>query len=264
MSDSVLDYEHNGDVVTIRLDRPKRFNALNRDLLAALRERTREAAHDDGVRAVVVTGTDPAFCAGGDLGAIREEGAEELGPEFHHLAGVFHEAIVEIRTMDKAVVGAINGPAVGGGLSLALVCDVRLIAEGAYLRVGYTSNGLTLDGGGSWALPRLIGLGRASEMAMFDDEVPPDEAVELGLGSRVVDADDLAEEARELAERFADMPTETVGRTKRLFNRAFDNSLERHLEEERRAIATSADSPEGREGIEAFLEKRQADYRDLD
>lgn len=264
MSDDVLEYERDGEIATIRLNRPKRFNALNRELLADLRQVTTEIARNDEIRATIVTGTGPAFCAGGDLNAIRDEGTEDLASEFHHLAGVFHESIVDLRTMDKAVVGAINGPAVGGGLSLALVCDVRLIAEGAYFRVGYTSNGLTLDGGGSWALPRLIGLGRATELAFFDEEVHGGEAVEMGLATKVVAHDELDEEAYGLAERFADMPTGTLGRTKRLYNRAFDNSLERHLEEERRAIAESAGSAEGQEGIEAFLEKREADFRDPD
>ena len=262
--ESVLEVERDGDVATLRLNRPKQFNALNRELLERLGEVTSQLAHDGGVRAVVMTGAGKAFCAGGDLSAMQGEEAGETSRRVSRLAGAFHEAIIDIRTMDKAVIAAVNGPAVGGGFSLALACDLRVVASTAYLKVAYTANGLAMDGGGSWSLPRLGGRGRATRLAFLDEEITPERAVELGLAARVVEPGDLAQTVGELADRMAGMPVETIGRTKRRFNRAFDNSLERHLEEERRAIAASATSPEGQEGIEAFLEKREPDYRGAD
>jgi 2-(1,2-epoxy-1,2-dihydrophenyl)acetyl-CoA isomerase len=163
--------------------------------------------------------------------------------------------------MSRGVVCALEGPAAGGGLSLALACDLRVMARGAFLKVGYVANGLSLDGGGSHALPRLVGLSRATELALLDEPVDAQRSLELGLVHRLADDDDCLDTAIALADRLASMPLGSIGRTKRLFVRAFDNSLERHLDEERRAIAAAADSLEGREGVGAFLDKREPDYR---
>ena len=260
MSDAVI-VQREADVGVVRLNRPDKFNAISRGLADGMDEAFAEFAADDGIRAVVLTGNGPAFCAGGDLGWIWEQAEGNPRPVFYELAGRFHEAILKLRNMPKAVVAAINGPAVGGGFSLALACDLRLISKGAYLKVGYTSSGLTLDGGGSFALPRIVGQGRAMELVALDEKVSPSDAHEWGLVNRLVGESDLTEEALEMADRLAGQPCEAIARTKRLFNRSFEHSLERHLEAERRQIAESAETAEGREGIEAFLERREADFR---
>ncbi len=259
--DSPLTLERDGDLATITLDRPDHLNSLDEDLLERLQAVTTEVGRDDAIRVVVITGAGKAFCAGGDLRVLQETSPEDPGEAFYRYAGIFHDAIVQIRSMSKAVLAAINGPAVGGGFSLALACDLRLISSAAYLRVGYTSSGLTFDGGGSFMLPRLVGLGRATEMAFLDEEIAPDDAEEYGLVNRVVAPNELQSEAQQTAERLAAMPTEALGRMKRLYTRSFDSSLEEHLERERRAIAACAGSEEGQEGIQAFLEKRQPNFR---
>lgn len=262
--DSVVEIQRDGEIATVRLNRPGRYNTFNVELVEGLKESMFDVALDDDVRAVILTGNGKAFCAGGDLQSITEASPDHPSHGFHRLAGVFHEAIVEIRTMAKAVVAAVNGLAVGGGFSLAVACDFRVLSTDAYLKVGYTSNGLTMDGGGSFSLPRLVGLGQATELALLDDKVGPQKAVDIGLAHRAVEPDKLMDRSRELAGRLADMPTETLGRTKRLLNRSFDNSLEQQLETERREIAAAADSPDGREGVDAFLNKREPDYRQGD
>lgn len=261
MSEDTVVLDVHGDIAVVRLNRPSKFNALNRDLLESLHETMADLAVDDSVRAVVLTGQGRAFCAGGDLKAVDEIAPGEPGRPLYRLAGRFHEAVKEIRTMPKAVLGAINGPAAGGGFSLALACDLRVMSEDAYMMLAYVSNGLSVDGGGSFALPRLVGLSNAMELALLDEKVSATRALELGLTNRVVDADAFDDEVMAMAERLAALPTGSVGRTKRLFNMSFDNALEKQLEEERRHISEAGNSAEGREGIDAFLEKRKPDYR---
>lgn len=256
-----LQYDRDGDIARLTLDRPDHLNSLNEKLLGGLQEVTTEIAHDEDIRAVLITGAGNTFSAGGDLEVLQKTSPDAPGEAFYRYAGTFHDAITQIRTMSKGVVAALNGPAVGGGFSLALACDLRLISRQAYLRVGYTSSGLSFDGGGSFMLPRIVGQGRATEMALLDDEIAPDEAEQIGLVTEVVDADELAERGQEYADRLAEMPTGAIGRMKRLFNRSFDNSLGEHLEQERRAISACADSDEGQEGIDAFLNKRAPEFR---
>jgi 2-(1,2-epoxy-1,2-dihydrophenyl)acetyl-CoA isomerase len=162
--------------------------------------------------------------------------------------------------MPKPVIAAINGPAAGAGLFLALACDLRIMAGSAYLKQANTSHGLSIPAGGAFTLPRLVGLARALEIAMLDEPIPASQALELGLVNNVVPEAQLLAEARRLAGRAARMPVETLGRVKQLMNASFDTSLEQQLENERQAIAVSANSGEGREGITAFLEKRQPDF----
>ena len=262
MSDAVI-VEVDGDIATVQLNRPKKFNAINGPLAEGLGDALDDLSRDESIRVVVLTGRGPAFCAGGDLASIWEQADGDPGPVFYELAGHFHEAVLQMRNMPKAIVGALNGPAVGGGFSVALACDLRILSDEAYMKCGYTGSGLTMDGGGSFSLPRIIGQGRAMEMVALDEKVFADQALDWGLVNRVVEAGSVGEEARQMAEQLAEMPRAAIGRDKKLFNRSFEHSLERHLEAERRQIAAVSQTPEGQEGIEAFLSKREAEYREL-
>jgi 2-(1,2-epoxy-1,2-dihydrophenyl)acetyl-CoA isomerase len=162
--------------------------------------------------------------------------------------------------MPKPVIAAINGPAAGAGFFLALACDLRIMGNSAYLKQANTSHGLSIPAGGTFTLPRLVGLARALEIAMLDEPIPAAWALELGLINKVVPEARLLDEAQRLADRIAHMPVETLGRVKQLMNMSFYTSLEQQLENERQAIGASANSVEGREGIAAFLEKRQPDF----
>ena len=261
MSDQPVIVERDDDIATIRLNRPAKYNALNRELLEGFHAAVTELSFDEQIRAVVLTGAGKAFCGGGDLEAINDADPEHPGRGFWRLAGRFHEAVKELRAMAKPTIAAINGPAAGGGFSLALACDLRLMADAAFLKLAYVENGLSIDGGGSFTLPRLVGLARAMEIAFLDEKISADKALDLGLVNRVVGGDALLESTHQLADRLAAMPTAALGRAKRLLNASFQNSLEQQLELERAEISAAGNSEEGREGMAAFFEKRKPIYR---
>jgi 2-(1,2-epoxy-1,2-dihydrophenyl)acetyl-CoA isomerase len=164
------------DTAWITLNRPRVFNAFDEAMLHEMWEALRGVTLDRRVRVVVLRGAGPAFCAGGDLRAIMEHFPEAPGDGFHRLAAVFHQCILELRQMPKPVIAALHGPAAGGGFSMALACDLRLMAESAVLRLAYTSSGLCVDGGGTFNLPRLVGTAKALELALLDGKIDAETA----------------------------------------------------------------------------------------
>ncbi|MFH1115501.1 MAG: enoyl-CoA hydratase/isomerase family protein [Pseudomonadota bacterium] len=243
------------EIAVLTFNRPKAFNAFDLDGISVFTEHLINMAVDDTVRGVVITGEGKAFCAGGDL---RWVSSWPDGPAaaFHNLAARYHQAILEIRRMKKPVIAAINGLAAGGGFSLALACDFRIIEASAVLRQAYTSNGLSIDGGGTFMLPRLLGLAKALEIATFDRAITAEQAMKWGLVTKVAEDGRSAEEAMNLAEDLARGSMMSFGYSKQLLNDSFNNSLEKHLELERAALRSCALHGEGTEGIAAFLEKR--------
>jgi 2-(1,2-epoxy-1,2-dihydrophenyl)acetyl-CoA isomerase len=255
MSEPILTQRHE-NILQVTLNRPEAFNALDFDMMKGLGETMANAAVDDSIKGVMLTGSGKAFCAGGDLKWISQR-AEEPGSVLYRLAPMFHVAIAEIRRMGKPVVAAINGIAAGGGFSLALACDFRVMAESATLRQAYTSNGLSIDGGGTFALPRLVGLARALEIAAFDEPISAVKAFEWGLVTKVVPDEQVGEEARSMLERLARSATHSFAWLKRLLTQSLNNTLEAQLELERQGISACARHPQGREGLRAFVEKRK-------
>lgn len=255
MSTPVLTQLHEA-IFEITLNRPEAYNALNLDLMVALSDALAGAALDGAVKGVLITGNGKAFCSGGDLKWISQQ-VEDAGATLHRLASQFHLAILEIRRMSKPVVAAINGVAAGGGFSLALACDFRVMGESAVLKQGYTSNGLSIDGGGTFALPRLVGVARAMEIAAFDEPISAARAQEWGLITQVAADDSVVSEARLMLERLARSATHSFAWSKRLLNESLQHSLETQLELERLGISACARHPQGREGLQAFVEKRK-------
>lgn len=255
MSSPVLTELHEA-IFEITLNRPEAYNALNLDLMVALSDALAGAALDGAVKGVLITGNGKAFCSGGDLKWISQQ-VEDAGATLHRLAPQFHLAILEIRRMSKPVVAAINGVAAGGGFSLALACDFRVMGESAVLKQGYTSNGLSIDGGGTFALPRLVGVARAMEIAAFDEPISAARAQEWGLVTQVAADDSVVSEARLMLERLARSATHSFAWSKRLLNESLQHSLETQLELERLGISACARHPQGREGLQAFVEKRK-------
>ena len=258
MPDFIL-LERTAGIATLRLNRPDSFNAISLELAQGLIEQLLTLAADAQTRAIVITGQGTAFCAGGDL---KWALAYPQGPAaaFLKLAGQVHMAITGIRHLPKPVIAAINGVAAGGGFSLALACDFRIMSRSATLRQGYTSAGLCLDAGGSFMLPRLVGFARAMEIAALDEPISAEQALAWSMITRVAEPDQVETAARELATRLARRSLNSFAWSKRLLNESFETSLETQMERERDAIASCADHPDGLEGLRAFTEKRKPKF----
>jgi len=247
---------HHGSILEITLNRPEAYNALNLDMMVALSDALASAATDESIKGVMITGAGKAFCSGGDLKWISQQ-AGDAGSTLHRLAPQFHLAITEIRKMGKPVVAAINGIAAGGGFSLALACDFRVMAESAVMRQAYTSSGLSIDGGGSFALPRLVGLAHAMEIAAFDQPISATKALEWGLITKAAPDSEVQMEALAMLDELAKTAIHSFAWSKKLFLESFHNTLETQLELEREGISACARHPEGQEGLKAFVEKRK-------
>lgn len=246
-------------VSIITLNRPAAYNAFGEELVTRLGRELMAVSMNPQVKGVILTGSGKAFCAGGDLRWLRSfEGS--YGQAFHTLAGVFHQAILEIRRMPKPVIAALNGIAAGGGFSMALACDFRVMEKSAVLRQGYTTNGLSLDGGGSFSLPRLVGLARAMEIAAFDRPISSEQALAWGLVTEVVEDGRAVERSLELIQTIRKGSPFSFAASKGLMTDSFNTSFESQLEKERDHLAACAEHPNGREGISAFLEKRKPVY----
>ncbi len=240
-----------GAVLTITLNRPDVFNAFNAALHAGLRAAL-EAAGDPEVRAVVITGAGRGFCAGQDL----KEFQELSGSIRDRLEQTYHPNIRLIRGLEKPVIAAVNGPCAGAGLSLAAACDIRIASDAATFVPGFIGIGLVPDSGGSWFIHRLLGFARAFEWMTSNRKLTAAEAHAWGLVSEVVEAEQLPARAAELAAGYAEQPTRGIGLTKRLFEHAYDASLDEQLELEAELQQAATGTADFAEGVAAFLEKR--------
>lgn len=248
-------------VVTIRIARPERLNALDVGSFRRVREELESVGRDPSVRAVILTGTDPAFCAGGDVAAMdaqREAGT--LARFFHDLTGEQELSVRAIMTMPKPVLARINGVAAGGGLSLALACDWRVAVPDAKLVPAFPSLGAVPDGGLTYLLPHFLGIGLAQELLFTAAQVPAERARELGLVHEVVPREGLDARCAERAAALAAGPTFAYGWMKRLMVASFAGSLESQLALERVGAVEAASRDELPEGIRAFREKRPARF----
>jgi len=245
-----------GGIVEVMLNRPEAFNAFNLDMIELLQERLISLAMDDSVSALIVSGEGKAFSAGGDLRwALNFSGGPAAA--FHELAARYHQAMLEVLRMRKPVVAAVNGIAAGGGFSLALACDFRVMAQAATLRQDYTSNGLCIDGGGTFTLPRLVGLARAMEIVGFDKPISSERALAWGLVTKVAEDGKVLDEARKMARELAEGSIHSFGWCKQLLIDSFHTPFESHIERERQGLSACAAHPDGREGLKAFSEKRK-------
>jgi 2-(1,2-epoxy-1,2-dihydrophenyl)acetyl-CoA isomerase len=250
-----VETSRDGAVMTITLNRPDVLNAFNAELHRALGAALKEARAAE-VRAVVITGAGRGFCVGQDLTEFREA-PSDIGAR---LRGNYHPNILAIRNLEKPVLAAVNGPAAGAGLSLACACDVRIAADSATFVPAFINIGLVPDSGSTYFVRRLLGTARAFEWLGTGRRLSAAEAHAWGLVSEVVEGDRLAERAAELAAELAELPTRGVALTKRLLDHAEHATLEEQLEFEAQLQTAATQTSDFREGVAAFLEKREARF----
>jgi 2-(1,2-epoxy-1,2-dihydrophenyl)acetyl-CoA isomerase len=247
-------------VLTLTLNRPEALNALSREMTRALRDGIESAASDRGIGAVIITGAGRAFCAGADLKDVvarREAGERDLGND---LRANYAPMIRAIRACPKPVIAALNGTAAGAGLSLALACDLRIAAAGASLIVVFVRVGLVPDAGSLFFLTRMLGLSKATELAISGDPLSVEDAHTLGLVAAVVAPEQLMTAAVERARRLADGPRQTYALIKQGLDRALNLDLEQAMELEAQLQSVAAETPDAQEAIQAFLAKRKPEF----
>ncbi|MCU1277624.1 MAG: Enoyl-CoA hydratase/isomerase [bacterium] len=253
-------YEVAERIATITIDRPDVKNALGPDEWKALRARVDDAAADGDVRVVVVTGAGGTFSAGGDLKTMPERLAEPRDVRKANLV-VLAQIVPRLRELDKPVIAMIDGACVGAGLSLALACDIRIASARAKLGAAFHRVGLTGDFGLLWMLPRIVGPTQAMDLLMRAETIDAARAEAIGLVTRVVDGERLADETYDYARRLADGPPVAQGFTKRGLHRALESELGAMLEWEADAQAICSHTADAHEGVNAFLERRKPIFR---
>jgi len=256
-----LSYKHTNAVAEITLQRPEVLNSFDAAMRSEFLSACRKAASDSAVRAVIITGEGNGFCAGQDLAELMA--AEKSGTPlaFDQLVEAYNEAVRTIVGAPKPFICAVNGVAAGAGANLALACDFVFASKKAAFVQAFVNVGLTLDSGGSFFLPRLVGLVKARELAMLGEKVPAETAKELGLIYAVCVPESLMTTVRAFADKLAGMPTAALAKIKSSLNLSMGNDLFQQLEIEKQYQTEAARSTDYREGIAAFTEKRPAVFQ---
>ena len=265
MNDSNIDYQtliytSTGPVVTVTLNRPDAANGISTMLAAELADAAWRCASDDRIKAVILTGAGRFFSAGGDIKSMADFG-DQVATGLKQLADDLHKALSIFARMDAPLIVAVNGTAAGAGFSLAVAGDMVIAASSANFTMAYTKVGLSPDGGSTYHLPRLVGLRKAQELMFTNRVLSADEACEWGLINKVLHADELLGEAQNIAQMFAAGAKGSNKAIKQLLLQSFGNGLETQMEIEGRTIAACAASEDGKEGIQAFGEKRKPDFK---
>lgn len=247
-------------VCTITLNRPEVYNALNEQMKKELNDALKEAEKDPIVRCIVLRGAgDKSFCSGQDLkehasGRVRRSLRESLEKSYNPM-------IRRMRSMEKPIIGMINGVAAGAGLSIALACDLRIMADTAKLIEVFVRIGLVPDSGSHWFLPRLVGMAKAFEYAALGNDISAAEAERVGLVNKVVPAAELEKATTEIAAKLATAPTKAIGLIKRTLNKALSSDLDSLLDYEAYIQEIASLTEDHQEGVHAFLEKRPARFK---
>jgi 2-(1,2-epoxy-1,2-dihydrophenyl)acetyl-CoA isomerase len=255
---SVLMLDRQGAVALITLNRPDTRNALNMELVRALGAGLRDAAGDASVRAVVLTGSGEAFCSGADLKSAMSDGD---GTPLERRLELYHDMIRAIVHAPKPFVAAVDGAAVGFGADLALACDLRVLSARAYLQEKFVKIGLMPDGGGTFWVPRLVGLGRALEILLLGEKIEAQRALELGLANRVVEPAELHATALALAAELANGPPLAHARIKQAVREGFRGGIDDALARERSGQLELLASQDVMEGILAWAQRRQPSFK---
>ncbi|AEG49778.1 Enoyl-CoA hydratase/isomerase [Sphingobium chlorophenolicum L-1] len=260
MTEGPVMVTRDGAVARITLNRPTVGNAIDLKLARELNDAVTECANDRTVRAVLLTGNGRFFCTGGDVAAFVAAG-ERLPPLLEQIAQHVHAALAALLRMPKPLITAVNGPAAGAGIGLALAGDIALTSAKAHFTLAYTAIGMSPDAGATWLLPRLVGLRLAQELCLRNERVSAATAAKIGMVSQVIEPEALDAVATKIARELADGATSALGATRRLLMDGATASLETHLAAEARAIAGQACTADGRQGINAFISKRAPQFK---
>ena len=255
---SFIHTEQKNNVLIITLNRADKFNSFNREMALQLIAELDKAEKDKTVRAIVLTGTGKAFCAGQDLA----EAIDPNGPGIKKIVDEHYNPIIlRIRNIEKPIIASINGVAAGAGANIALACDIVLAGRSASFIQAFSKIGLIPDSGGTFFLPRLIGFGKASALMMLGDKISAHEAEKMGMIYKVSEDNVLQIEALEIAKRVAELPTKGLGLTKKLLNTSMSNNLIDQLTYEGDMQVHAASTYDYNEGVNAFLEKRKPVFK---
>lgn len=259
MSSNSIEISIENSVAWITLNRPDVFNSFNREMALSLQNKLDECSNDTNVRAIVITGSGKAFCAGQDL---KEVTTPEINPGFRKILEEHYSPIIQkIRTLEKPIIAAVNGVAAGAGANIALACDIVVATENASFIQAFSKIGLIPDSGGTFFLPRLIGFQKASAIMMLGDKISALEAFNMGMIYKIIAPGIFEEEVQHLAATLAKMPTTALGLTKRALNASMNNSLEQQLALESDLQIEASSSYDYNEGVTAFVEKRTPDFK---
>ncbi|HAH79765.1 MAG TPA: enoyl-CoA hydratase [Gammaproteobacteria bacterium] len=260
MDYQTLNFDVDSGIATITLNRPEALNAMSPAMAKELHEVALQIDANNSVRAVILTGTGKAFCAGGDLGAFVAAG-EQARTLILQMTGDLHLALSRLSRNRAPVIAAVNGTAAGAGFSLAMAADLAIAEEQAVFTMAYTNAGLSPDGSSTYFMPRKIGDRRTRELMLTNRLLTAPEALDWGVVNQVVEGGGALAAARVMAAGMAQGPTEAYAQVKRLLDSSFSQSLETQMELEARAIADQVASVDGQEGMLAFVEKRKPQFR---
>lgn len=251
MYETIL-YEVSEGVAILTMNRPDKFNAFNERMNKEITDALKQAQKDPEVRCILLTGAGRAFNAGQDLGDVLEGDVDFGG----FLRNRYNPMILQFQKTEKPIIAAINGVAAGAGMSIALACDIRLASDKASLVNAFVNIGLVPDSGGCYYLPRIVGMGKALELAMTGEKVPAEEALRLGLVNQVYPTEQFWEESLAYARKLAALPTRGIGLIKRTMYKGLELGLEETLEYEAYAQEIAGKTADYKEGVNAFMEKR--------
>lgn len=254
----LVEYKLINNLAILTLNRPDVLNSFNREMALELQAHLDECDQNPQVRTILITGEGRAFCAGQDLAEAIAEDAPTIDTIVREH---YNPIVMRIRNIEKPIVCAVNGVAAGAGANLALCCDIVLASDKASFIQSFSNIGLIPDSGGTFFLPRLVGLQRATAMMFLADKVSAEQALQYGMVYKVSTAENLMNDAVEIATRLSQMPTKGFGLTKRALNESMFNNLEDQLEIEEDLQAKAASTYDNQEGINAFLEKRKPVFK---
>jgi 2-(1,2-epoxy-1,2-dihydrophenyl)acetyl-CoA isomerase len=263
MKFNTIEFDISAGAATLTLNLPKALNSFTSEMHAEIRVVMQRVTEDSDIRCLVITGAGRGFCAGQDLGdrtVTSDGGPPDLGESVEKN---YNPLIRNIMSLPKPVICAVNGVAAGAGSSIALACDIVLAARSASFIQVFCKIGLVPDSGGTWNLPRAVGLARAKGLAMLGDRLPAETAEQWGLIWKCVDDDDLQEEAQKMARHLATQPTRALGLIKKLLNESGDNTLVKQTDLEQQAMQELGQSADYREGVAAFMEKRPPVFKGI-